>query len=766
MYLKKTGIFLLLTLLPVVLYAQQITVSGYVSEKASGERLIGATVVVPQKNIGTTTNSFGFYSITIPANSLELRISYLGFVPFSQTIKGDKNITLNIELEPAKDLKEVVVTSQKDALQTRTQMSTIDLPIQTIKSLPAFLGEVDIMKAIQLLPGVQAGNEGTSGIYVRGGGPDQNLILLDGVPVYNATHLFGFFSVFNADAIKNVEVTKGGFPARYGGRLSSVIDINMKEGNNNKIHGEGGFGSVASRLTLEGPIQKGKSSFMISGRRTYIDVLSRPLMNSDVNAGYYFYDLNGKVNFKLSNKDHIYFSGYLGNDKFYAKETVNSDVNSNSYSNNLHWGNITGVGRWNHEFSPKLFGNLTTYYSQYKFVVSAQEHSTFSGSNEDFLLKYSSGINDMAVKYDFDYLPSPNHFIKAGISGVAHTYNTGAEHYKVSSSFQNLDTTISVKPLTANEFDVYAEDDIRITSKLKANIGVHATAFNVRDKFYSSIQPRASARYLINDAVSIKASYAQMSQFIHLLTNSSIGLPTDLWVPVTDKVPAQISHQAAGGVAYTHHTGVEVSFEGYYKTMQNVIEYKEGASYFNSSASWEDKVEIGKGKSYGLELFLQKKKGKFTGMLGYTLSWTTRQFDNLNNGQEFPYRYDRRHDFKIAGVYNISKNIEVSAEWVYGTGNAITLPLGYYQGPSGAEVEYYGSRNGFRMPSYHRADISAKFWKQHKKYESAWVVSIYNVYNRQNPFFVYSSKDNTGSTVFKQVSLFPILPSVSYQIKF
>lgn len=764
----KQRILLLLTfLMPLAVWAQQVTISGYVTEKKSGERLIGATVFIPEKNIGTATNAFGFYSITMQADDIKLKASYIGYATFSKEISLKQNTTLNIELESAKEMKEVVITGKKDAIHERTQMSSIDLPIQTIKSLPAFLGEVDVLKAIQLLPGVQAGNEGSSGFYVRGGGPDQNLILLDGVPVYNASHLFGFFSVFNADAIRSVELVKGGFPARYGGRLSSVLDINMKEGNKNKLHGEGGIGLIASRLTLEGPIQKGKSSFMISGRRTYYDIIAKPFIKGNFKGGYYFYDLNGKVNFKLTKKDHLYISGYLGDDKFYAKQKQEDGSSlSSSFNTDLKWGNITTVARWNHQYNNKLFGNLTAYYSQYRFIVSTQTKSTFSGANDEFYLKYSSGINDKAVKYDFDYIPHPNHYVKAGVGYVNHTYKPGAQQTRVAAAGFKQDTTIATKDINAGELDAYIEDDIKISSKLKANLGVHWTGFMVQDKFYHAIQPRVSARYLINDKLSAKASFVQMNQFIHLLTNSSIGLPTDLWVPVTARVPMQKSYQGAAGLAYTHITGIEVSLEGYYKTMDNVLEYKEGASFFNPGSNWEDKVEIGKGKSYGGELFFQKKKGRVTGLMGYTLSWTKRQFDNLNGGKEFPYRYDRRHDFKIAAIYELAKNVEVSAEWIYGTGNAITLPVGYYTGPDGSNVQVYGDRNGYRMPAYHRADISIKFSKQRKNWERAWVISAYNVYNRRNPFYIYSSTNNQGNAVFKQMSLFPIIPSISYQFKF
>lgn len=763
----KALILLIALVLPITLLAQQVTISGYVTEKKSGERLIGAVVYIPEKKAGTTTNAFGFYSLTIPAAEITVRVSYVGFANYSTTLQLTQHTTLNIELDNATDMKEVVVTDKKDAIQERTQMSSIDLPIQTIKSLPAFLGEVDVLKALQLLPGVQAGNEGSTGIYVRGGGPDQNLILLDGVPVYNASHLFGFFSVFNADAIRSVELVKGGFPARYGGRLSSVIDINMKEGNKNKLQGEGGIGLIASRLTLEGPIQKGKSSFMISGRRTYYDIIAKPFIKGNVKGGYYFYDLNGKVNFKLSKRDHLYVSGYFGNDKFYAKQKQSADQTySSSFNTDLKWGNATAVARWNHQYNSKLFGNLTSYYSQYRFVIATQTKSTFSGTNEEYLLKYSSGINDIAIKYDFDYLPHPNHYIKVGVGYINHTYKPGAQQTRVSTAGVNQDTTIGTKDIVAGEIDAYIEDDIKISHALKANIGVHWTGFAVQNSFYNAIQPRIAVRYLINEKLSAKASFVQMNQFIHLLTNSSIGLPTDLWVPVTARVPMQKSYQGAAGFAYTHGKGFEVTLEGYYKTMDNVLEYKEGASFFNAGSNWEDKVEIGKGKSYGAELFIQKKKGRFTGLMGYTLSWTNRQFTNLNNGREFPYRYDRRHDFKIAGIYQLAKNIEVSAEWVYGTGNAITLPIGYYNGPDGANVQVFGERNGYRMPSYHRADVSIKFMKRKPNWERAWVIAAYNVYNRYNPFYIYSSTNNQGNAVFKQMSLFPIIPSISYQFKF
>lgn len=514
---------------------------------------------------------------------------------------------------------------------------------------------------------------------------------------------------------------------------------------------------------------------MISGRRTYIDLLAQPIIKSqtdgEVNAGYYFYDLNGKINFTLGPKDHVFFSGYFGDDKFYARDKYNNNGTFgnevNTFKSGLQWGNATAVGRWNHEFNRKLFGNLTFYFSRYNFDVFADEKSESPSSNQRYYLKYLSGIRDWSARYDVDFLPNPNHFIKAGISATDHYYKPGAVQSKINTSDYNEDTLIRYRFISAKELEAYIEDDIRISSKLKTNIGMHFTGFSVSNKFFTAVQPRVSMRYLITPDLSVKASYVKMNQFVHLLTNSGIGLPTDLWVPVTQKVPQQIAHQYAAGVAYNYRNKYEISVEGYYKSMKNVLEYAEGASYLNATSNWEDKVEIGKGWSYGAEFFLQKKKGKTTGMAGYTLSWTNRQFDNLNNGKKFPFKYDRRHDFKVAVVHKVSDRFEVSADWVYGTGQAITLPTEVYLNNDQQEVEVFDGRNGFRMKSYHRFDISAKFSKIKKRGERAWIIGMYNAYNRQNPFFIFRDYDYLkNKPVFKQVSLFPIIPSISYQFKF
>ena len=756
-------------------FAQRATIYGYVYDAASGERLAGASVSIPERSVGTTSNAYGFYSIStdIQPDSVSLLVTFVGYTAVLQKVSLSTSLEIIFRLEAGKLMEEVVIAAKSGSrIQQRTQMSAIGLSSAAIKALPAFLGETDVLKAIQLLPGIQAGAEGSSGLYVRGGSPDQNLILLDGVPVYNATHLFGFFSVFNADAINGVDVIKGGFPARYGGRLSSVIDIRMKEGNNQSYHGEGSIGVIASKLTLEGPIQKGRSSFMISGRRTYADIFMRPIIrrqsDGESDAGYYYYDLNTKLNFKISEKDHLYLSGYFGNDKFSARNDNRYENGEDKSETGIKWGNATAVARWNHRFSKKLFSNFTANFTQYQFGLF--NNSTNKNYNpvreEKFNERYFSGIRDWSVKADLDWLPSPAHFIKMGIAHTWHRYSPGA----LQSNSLNLPVSFTKSEINNREMDVYIEDDIKISPNLKSNIGLHYTLFSVPEKNFSSLQPRLSLLYLLNDNMSIKASYVQMSQFIHLLTNSTVGLPTDLWLPATLKVPPQRSTQYALGWAYDLNRKYEFSIEGYYKSMFNVMEYAEGSGFLSGIMNWEDRVERGKGDSYGGEFFIQRKTGKTTGMAGYTLSWTNRQFDNLNNGKRFPFKYDRRHDFKIAVVHDLTKRIQISGDWVFSSGAAITLPESSYE-LDGSQITHYGERNSYRMPAYHRMDVSIKFLKQKKKFERAWVISVYNVYNRLNTFYInmdteYDSMNGTRRNVLKKITLFPVIPSISYQFKF
>lgn len=768
---------------------QEYTISGYLSDADSGERLIGANILDLKSGKGTITNTYGFYSLTLESDSVLLSYTYIGYEPVFKSYFLDKDFLANIELGSGFELTEVVVTAeQSEGIEEQTQMSKMDLPVELIKKIPALLGETDVLKALQLLPGVQSGGEGTSGLYVRGGSPDQNLILLDGVPVYNASHLFGFFSVFNADAIKDVSLIKGGFPARYGGRLSSVLDISMKEGNLNEFHGEGSIGIVASKLTLEGPIDKGKTSFIVSARRTYIDILAQPIIQSSFEedgstgtTGYYFYDLNAKINHKFSDKDRLYLSFYGGDDQFYYEEAFSSDNYSSKNEARFGWGNITTALRWNHVINKKLFANLTSTFSRYRFNTLAFDETDFMDQDgpESFRIEYDSGIRDYALKLDFDYLPKPSHFIRFGLSGIHHIFNPGLFDF----DFQNggdepFAIQIKQDEISAQEYAIYAEDDMEILPGLKANIGLHVSLFNVRKEWYTSVQPRLSARYLFPSKWALKASFATMKQYVQLLTNEGIGLPTDLWLPTTDNVRPQDSWQLALGTAKTFSEGMEFSAEVYYKRMDNLLAYKEGSSFFQFN-NWEDRITQGAGEAYGLELFLQKKTGKWNGWIGYTLSWSNRTFEDINFGKTYPYRYDRRHDISVVLSYDLSDRIQLAGTWVFGTGNAVTLPNAIYEGTyprifnqfSSLSAEYYEERNNFRMANYHRLDLGITFIKKKPKWERKWAIGFYNAYSRKNPFFIYTDEEynaNTGQSerLLKQASIFPIIPYVTYGFKF
>ncbi|MBC8172657.1 MAG: TonB-dependent receptor plug domain-containing protein [Chitinophagales bacterium] len=775
--MKKTLPFYFLTFYFFHSAAQNFTISGYMSDIKSGEKLIGATTFDIKNGGGTITNEYGFYSLTLPADSVILSFSYVGYTSQKIIFYLNRDTIIHIKLISNTQLQEVVISAEKneEKIQERSQMSTIDIPIETIKALPAFLGETDVLKAMQLLPGVQGGTEGTSGIFVRGGSPDQNLILLDGVPVYNASHLFGFFSVFNSDALNKATLIKGGFPARYGGRLSSVIDLRMKEGDMDDYHGAGSIGLVASRLTVEGPIKKDTSSFIISTRRTYIDILARPIIKASSDgavAGYFFYDVNAKFNYKFSDKDRLYLSGYFGRDKFYFND---KDYDPDNYSEGgLNWGNATGVVRWNHILNKRAFSNLTATFTSYEFEIFNNLYETdedINGEEIQTLLgfKYFSGIRDIALKEDIDFIPSPKHFMKFGAGVIWHTFMPGATEFKQEGIDLDIpDINLSSDNISAVEGDLYAEDDWEISNSLKVNFGLHASLFAVDTSTYISLQPRISARYLVGENVSIKASYSQMTQFIHLLSNSGIGLPTDLWVPATDKVVPQNAHQYALGFAYTLQDNYEISVEGYYKKMNNIIDYKDGASYlYDGVTEWEDKVESGEGWAYGGEFFLQKRIGDFNGWIGYTLSWSNRQFPTINLGEKYPYKYDTRHNIDVAAVYNITDRITFSAVFVFSSGQPISIPVAKYIGAFGELIYHYEGRNGYRMNPYHRMDINISFHKEKKHWTRTWNFGAYNVYNHYNPFFIYEEFDPaTGEGFYKQVTLFPIIPYVSWDFKF
>ncbi len=794
----KTRILVLCLFLigSISLQAQKYTISGYIEDASTGEKLIAANIFDLKSASGTVSNTYGFYSVTLPKDSIILSVSYIGYQTKELQLMLDKDIDLNIKLGAELELQTVEVVGEKfEKIEEETQMSRVDIPIEQIKKVPALLGETDVLKTLQLLPGVQSGGEGQNGLYVRGGSPDQNLILLDGVPVYNVSHVLGIFSVFNADAIKNVTLTKGGFPARYGGRLSSVLEINMKEGNSQEFHGEGSIGLISSKLTLEGPIIKDKTSFIVSGRRTYADVIAKPIIKSQNVAGegasidptLYFYDLNAKINHKFNDNHRLYLSAYSGADVF---QNVYTEQDFKA-SGGIDWGNLISALRWNYKITNKLFANTTLTYSKYDINILAGTEDNFNGINTVFSAKYKSGIEDLGGKIDFDFRPNPHHYIRFGAGATHHTYSPGALVLETSIDEIESDTTFGSTNATSLEYALYLEDDIQ-WGALKANIGVHTSAFSVDDQTYFSVQPRLGLRYLLPNNLALKGSFSTMTQFINLLTSEALSLPTDLWVPSTAKIKPQESWQVAAGVARTFWDNYEISLEGYYKQMDNVISFKEGASFlFDIGSDWQDKVTQGKGEAYGMEFFIQKKKGKTTGWIGYTLSWNNRQFDDINGGKVYPFRYDRRHDIAVVASHDFTDRLTATAAWIYGTGNAITLPIYTYPtsldiysypGPDGQpiietysnEVQSLGQKNDFRMSDYHRLDIGIEWRKKRPKWESKWVFSVYNTYWHKNPYYVTATTDRTfengvlvdSKRVFKEISILPIIPSISYGFKF
>jgi CarboxypepD_reg-like domain/TonB dependent receptor/TonB-dependent Receptor Plug Domain len=787
MKIKLFLLLLILILVPFFVTSQnRFTVSGFIKDSLNGETLIGASIAVQGKTKGISSNQYGFYSITLEEGEYVFISSYIGYQPKILQLKLDGSKQLNVNLLPKISLsQEVIVTSKKrDANVKNAQMGKFTLPIEQIKSIPAFLGEVDLLKTIQLLPGIRNAGEGSAGLYVRGGGPDQNLILLDDAPVYNTGHLFGFFSIFNSDAIKNVTLIKGGMPAQYGGRLSSVLDISMKEGNNQKYQVEGGIGLIASRLSIQGPIKKDKASFIVSARRTYIDALTKPFIKPDnqfYGSGYYFYDLNAKVNYKFSEKDRVYLSGYFGRDVF---DFANG---KQSLKVNIPWGNATGTLRWNHVFNKKLFGNTTAVYNDYNF--------TFKAAQNNFEIKLASGIRDVSIKQDFDLYPFTGHKIKFGGIFTYHKFTPSVVSGKQDSVVFNPN---NAQTKFANEAAVYLQDDWEISDKLKINAGLRYSWFqqigaykiyatdangNRTDstvfkrgeavKTYGGLEPRLTLRYALNDETSIKTSVTRNLQYIHLVSNAGTTLPTDIWVPSTYKVKPQISFLYAAGLFKNYKDNMfETSVEVYYKQMQNQIEYQEGYTP-NSLDDTENSFAFGKGWSYGTELFINKARGKLTGWVGYTFSWTWRKFARLNFGEKYPAKYDRRNDLSVVGIYELNKKWKLSATFVYGSGNAATLPQRFYI-VNGILTQEYSRINEYRLPAYHRLDLSAILTpkkNEKRKWKSEWVFSIYNTYSRQNPYFIYfdqngSALNGTLSIQAKQVSLFPIIPAVTWNFKF
>jgi hypothetical protein len=770
----KKGFFLFVTLFSVfITFAQQkYTISGTIRDSKSGETLIGATIVLAGKgNYSVLSNAYGFYSITAPKNDYFLLATFSGYQNDTLKISLTKDKVQDIFLKPqATQLQEVVITSRKNDI-TQTLPGVQKISMSEIKNVPVLFGEKDILKTIQLLPGIKSAGEGSSGFFVRGGAADQNLVLLDEATVYNASHLLGFFSTFNSDAIKDVTVYKGDMPAQYGGRLSSLLDIKMNDGNEKEYQVSGGIGLISSRLNVEGPIVKNKGSFMVSARRTYADLFLKLSHDSDVNQSIlYFYDLNAKANYQLNDNNRIYVSGYFGKDNL-----------GYGHQFGIDWGNSTATLRWNHIFNNKLFSNTSFIYSNYNYNISINQTTN--------KLSILSRIKDLSVKEDLQYFAGSKNKVNFGFNITRHIFTPGNFKTSASSSYNSL----ILPDKYAFDGAAYVSDEWNVNDRLKLNPGVRVSSFamvgpgdfytydssgNINNtktysagkivKSYVNVQPRFAATFQLNDFSSVKASYSRNVQNLHLLSNTTGSNPTDLWIPSSNNVKPEIADQFSAGY-YRNIAGNKFAFsaEAYYKSLQNQIDYKNGALLVANQLV-ESQLVFGKGRAYGLELYFKKKYGKLNGWISYTLSRTERKIDGINNNSWYPATQDQTHNLAVVAVYQLNKKWTFSSDFVFNTGNAVTWPSGKYD-VNGRTVFYYTERNGYRMPPNHRLDVSATLeGKKRKKFESSWTFSVYNVYGRENPYFVQFQDDpsNPQKTEAVQYSLFRWVPSVTYNFKF
>lgn len=768
--------FTLIFFVALAIAQNKYTISGFIKDEA-GEELIGATIYIPQLKTGTVTNVYGFYSLTVSEGAYQVDYSYIGYETKTQNIALNKNQSINTILSPTtENIEEVIVTAKRtNENVVKTEMSTVKLQAKEIKRIPALMGEVDVIKALQLLPGIQSTGEGFSGFNVRGGSPDQNLILFDEATVYNASHLMGFFSVFNNDAIKDLKIYKGDIPAEYGGRLSSLLDIRMKEGNQKKVQATGGIGTISSRLTLEVPIIEDKWSVLVAGRRTYADLFL--LLSSDEalrSNKLYFYDLNLKTNYRINDKNRIFISGYFGRDVFKFGEMFGFD-----------WGNYTLTTRWNHLFSEKLFSNFSVIYSKYDYKMESGQGNTG--------FKWTSNLEDFKIKADLNYYPNPKNTIKFGLEAIYHHFNPGFARGTGDSTA--MYTSLKMPESNALEYALYLSNEHKITNKLTLNYGLRgsifqnmgeATVYNFDDNYekidsttydkwdifntFSGLEPRASLNYTINPKSSVKASYSLTKQYIHLASNSTAGSPLDVWMPASPNIDPQLANQVALGYFRNFYENTfETSVEVYYKDMNNQIDFKDHADLM-LNPELEGEFRIGDAWSYGLELLVRKQEGKFTGWVSYTLSKAERKFPEIKEGKVYPSVYDKPHNISIVGSYDLTKRLNVSATWVYATGAPVTFPSGKYYFENMA-VPIYTERNAYRMPNYHRMDLSLTLKskiKPNKRFNSDLNLSIYNVYNRHNAWMIYfgPDEDNPEKIVAQKVYVFPIIPSLTWNFYF
>lgn len=810
---------------------RQVVINGFIRDKASSEPLVGASVYDGITRKGTASNSFGFFSLSLEPGDIHVQVSYIGYktqilsIPFME-----KDTLMTIELINNAALEEVIVMADNRERQPvlTPQMGSLEINQQTIRSTPVMFGEADIIKTLQLTPGVSVGTEGLAGMYVRGGNVDENLFLIDGNPVYQVNHIGGLFSAFNSEAIRSMDFLKGGFPARYGGRLSSVVDVHTKEGNMKKFEGSASIGLISANVRLEGPIVKDRTSFMVSIRRTWLDAITIPafaIINSlekqdgfETHGSYHFYDLNMKLNHLFNERSRFFLSLYAGEDALRAKyEETPMDENelvlAEKNDSRLKWGNLIATAGWTYVFNNKLFGKVSGVFTQYRSSMSNQNRYKYaykSGSDQPLLefeteneTENVTGITDFGIRSVFDFFPNANHHIRFGTNMMTHRFRP--EYSKVAISNSALTDTLSLGAvytdhlLWGQELAAYVEDDWTLSPVLRANGGLRYSLFHMEGKTYMALEPRFSMRWLLNDNLSLKASFARMNQYVHQVSDSYLNLPTDAWMPVTKRLKPLLSDQVSLGGYYNWKNMLDISLEVYYKRMNNLLEYRNGTNFLSSYTGWEEKLVAGKGRSYGLELMIRKQAGRTTGWLGYGLSWSDRKFDELNSGHRFPSKYDNRHKLNLVVMHKLSPKVELSAAWTVTSGNYTTLSLESYEstlpkgdndeGQNGSgyvELDYINNRNNYQLPTYHRLDLGINIYRPKKSGRMGiWNVSIYNAYCRLNPFMIYKSYDakriekpidtNNGysqkysyeyTPKFKLVSLLPIIPSITYTYKF
>ena len=744
--------------------AQRHTISGTITDAETGEVLIGANVVAVTLDKGTASNNYGFYSLTLPrTDSLAILFSYLGFEPQLKKVYLTENIVLNVLLRATSTtLGEVAVTAERTNADNvrQTFMGVVDVPIRAVERLPAILGEQDVLKVIQLLPGVQSGEEGTAGFFVRGGAADQNLVQLDEATVYNPSHLFGLFSTFNTAALNNVELIKGGFPAYYGGRLSSTLNISMREGNRQRHEVQGGIGLLSTQLTVEGPLQKDRASFILSGRRSYLDILARPFIKSQNKNLYFFYDVNAKINYQFSGKDRVYASVFTGRDDA-------EYVSPSSLGYGIRFGNSTGTLRWNHLFGNKLFANTSVIRNKYFIRVNSVQG--------DFFAQNRSGIEDVTVKTELEYYPSPAHHVRTGAVLTRHIFSSTGNQGSVPAD-QGVPslTSDAIPKRRSTEYAFYVNDRWEINDRFGINIGLRAPYYTTPDTSYLKAEPRISIRFGLDEASSIKASYTVMHQFVHLIPSTTASVPTDIWALSSRIVkPQQAEQYALGYFRNFKDNAYEGSVELYYKEMNNQVLFREGTQLL-AYESIENELTFGRGWSYGAEVFAKKNHGRLAGWLSYTWSTTNQRFAALNRGNAFPFKYDRRHNLAVALTYDLNGRWSLGGNFVYRTGSAYTLPAGRLFASQGGELYKgvyfdYERVNNYRLGAHHRIDAALTYHLKPRKRikESNLVISIYNIYSRLNPYFVYLTIDTkSGLPESRQITLLPIVPSLTYSFKF